>query len=112
FKAENVHDFAWAADPDYQHLMHQTASGLTLRFFFQGDSLRERWQDLIPYTEKCFEIMDSTFGKYPFSQYSVIQGGDGGMEYPMATLIVGNISLRGLVSVTVHEAIHSWYQHN
>jgi aminopeptidase N len=40
----------------------------------------------------------------------VIQGGDGGMEYPMATLITGHRSLRSLVGVTVHELVHSWYQ--
>ena len=32
-------------------------------------------------------FMEQNFGKYPYPQYSFIQGGDGGMEYPMATLI-------------------------
>jgi aminopeptidase N len=36
-------------------------------------------------------------------------GGDGGMEYPMSTLITGNRPLNSLVGVTVHEMIHSWY---
>ena len=49
--------------------------------------------------------MESKFGKYPYPQYSFIQGGDGGMEYPMATLIVGP----GLGTV-FHEWMHSWYQ--
>ena len=40
----------------------------------------------------------------------VIQGGDGGMEYPMATLITGERSLGSLVGVSVHELMHSWYQ--
>ena len=39
----------------------------------------------------------------------MIQGGDGGMEYPMATLISGTGSFGGLVSVMVHESVHSWY---
>ena len=54
--------------------------------------------------------MNNTFGKYPYGTYSVIQGGDGGMEYPMATLIRGHRSMKSLVSVTVHEVLHSWYQ--
>lgn len=53
--------------------------------------------------------MNKHFGKYPYEQFTVIQGGDGGMEYPMATLITGNRSLPSLVGVTVHEFIHSWY---
>ena len=32
------------------------------------------------------------------------------MEYPMATLITGHRSLKSLVGVSVHEAMHSWYQ--
>jgi len=36
--------------------------------------------------------------------YSFIQGGDGGMEYPMATL-VKNAS----VGTAIHEFMHSWY---
>ena len=32
------------------------------------------------------------------------------MEYPMLTLITGHRSLKSLVSVTVHEFVHSWYQ--
>jgi hypothetical protein len=29
-------------------------------------------------------------GNYPYKQYSFIQGGDGGMEYAMCTLMLGN----------------------
>lgn len=110
FKAPNVHDFAWAADPDYQHDVRVTKSGLELHFFYLNDtSIAVNWKKLQPYTEENFSIVDSVFGKYPYKQYSVIQGGDGGMEYPMATMITGKGTLGGLVSVMVHESIHSWY---
>ena len=59
---------------------------------------------------KAMEFMSLNFGKYPYDQYTFIQGGDGGMEYPMATLITGKRSFRSLVGVSVHEMIHSWYQ--
>lgn len=110
FKAENVHDFAWAADPDYKHTTAKVNDELTLHFFYQTDTLAENWEKLVPYATQLFEIASAKFGKYPYSQYSVIQGGDGGMEYPMATLITSHGSFPGLVSVTVHEAMHSWYQ--
>lgn len=112
FKATNVHDFVWAADPDYAHDIAQVPDGPELHFFYiKGRSAaKKNWEELPKYTIDAFQFMSKTFGKYPYSKYSVIQGGDGGMEYPMATLILGDISLGGLVGVTVHELIHSWYQ--
>ena len=32
------------------------------------------------------------------------------MEYPMATLITGERTYSSLLSVTIHEVLHSWYQ--
>ena len=34
-------------------------------------------------------FFSNEIGEYPYDQYSVIQGGDGGMEYAMCTLITG-----------------------
>ena len=110
FEAENVHDFVWAADPDYTHKIAPIEGGPDLHFFYQEGEKTVAWNDLIKIAPKAFEYMQNTFGKYPYSHYSIIQGGDGGMEYPMATLIVGEQGLGGLLSVTVHEAFHSWYQ--
>lgn len=110
FKAENVHDFAWAADPDYKHDVVKMKNGTRLHFFYQTDTLEQNWVDLQPYAVSCFEYMNENFGVYPYPQYSIIQGGDGGMEYPMCTLITSHESMGGLVSVTVHESIHSWFQ--
>lgn len=109
FKAENVHDFAWAADKHYTHDRVQVPDGPELHFLYLKDSVGEMWEQLKPLTVKAFGIMNERFGKYPYPQFSVIQGGDGGMEYPMATLITGGRKLSGLVSVTVHEALHNWY---
>jgi len=54
--------------------------------------------------------MNGNYGAYPYDEYAVIQGGDGGMEYTMGTLITGNRSFGSLVGVTVHELIHAWYE--
>jgi len=109
FKAEKVHDFAWAADPDYIHQKAQVPGGPELHFIYQQDSTEENWQKLVDKTIQCFQIASDRFGAYPFKQFTVIQGGDGGMEYPMATIITGRRGFRSLVSVTVHEALHAWY---
>lgn len=111
FKAPKVIDFMWAADPDFTHVKAQVPNGPELHFLYQmNDKTKENWEKLPEYTIKAFEYANKTFGKYPYDQYSVIQGGDGGMEYPMATLITGERSLGSLVGVTVHEMFHSWYQ--
>ncbi len=111
FKAENVHDFVWAADPDYEHTTTKVPNGPTLRFFFQKNkATEENWSKLPDMMVKAFEYANTNFGKYPYDQYSFIQGGDGGMEYPMATLITGERSFPSLVGVSVHEMFHSWYQ--
>lgn len=109
FIAEKVHDFAWAADPDFVHDIVKLNETTDLHFIYQGDTLVENWKNLQPLTVKAFNYINNRFGKYPYKQFSVIQGGDGGMEYPMATLISGWGSMRGLLSVTVHEALHNWY---
>ena len=111
WKAVNVHDFVWAADPDFVHDQIQVPDGPMIHFFYQADpAYVENWKKLPEFTSKAFQHLSKHFGKYPYPVYSVIQGGDGGMEYPMATLITGNRKLPSLVGVTVHEAAHSWYQ--
>ena len=110
FLAKNVHDFAWAADPDYRHEIAQVPGGPTLHFFFQpGEKTTDNWMKLKDFTVRHFQYMNQQFGKYPYDSYSVIQGGDGGMEYPMCTLITGERSLGSLFGVTAHEAAHSWF---
>ena len=111
FKANNVHDFVWAADPDYAHDQAIVPDGPTLHFFYQKNAdYASVWKEMQPLVVKAFTFLSNNFGKYPYSDYSIIQGGDGGMEYPMATLITGNRKLPSLTGVTVHEAAHSWYQ--
>ena len=111
FVAKNVHDFAWAADPEYVHEKIQVPDGPELHFFYQpGPKTTDNWKNLMEYGVKHFQFMNTTFGKYPYDTYSVIQGGDGGMEYPMCTLITGERTLTALVGVMAHEVSHSWYQ--
>jgi len=113
FKAENVHDFVWAADPDYVHdILTVDSENLELHFYYQktNDEMVSNWKRLQDDTADAFRYINRKFGKYPYRKYSVIQGGDGGMEYPMATLITGERSYPSLLSVTIHEVLHSWYQ--
>lgn len=110
FVAEDVHDFAWAADPDFVHEVLDMADGPTLHFIHQNDTSYGAWKELPPFAERMMRHYSEHVGRYPWPQYTVIEGGDGGMEYPMCTLVRGNRNLRSLVGVTAHEMAHAWFQ--
>ena len=112
FIAPNVHDFTWAADKNYIHDKIKGPNNVDLHFLYKNNpEIIENWKKLQPITANVLDFYNKTVGQYPYKQYSVIQGGDGGMEYAMCTLIVGNGDLDGLVGVMTHEFGHSWFQH-
>jgi hypothetical protein len=113
FIAPNVHDFTWAADPNFVHDTLQVPDGPMLHFLYKKSlkpKYKKRWRDLQVPTSEIMQYYSSSVGKYPYKQYSVIQGGDGGMEYGMCTLITGERSFESLVGVTAHEIGHTWFQ--
>ncbi len=112
FKAHNVHDFAWAADPDYTHDKLETPEGVVLHFLYKGDKeVVANWKKVQPKTAELLTFFSKNIGPYPWEQYSVIQGGDGGMEYAMSTLIAGGKNYGSLFGTTAHELAHAWFQH-
>ena len=112
FKAPMVHDFMWAADPKYVHDTLQVENGPLLHFLYKNDpEIRDNWKKLQPKTAEAMKFYSDNIGKYPYEQYSVIHGGDGGMEYAMSTLITGGRKFGSLVGVMTHEMAHSWFQH-
>lgn len=113
FKAPNVHDFTWAADPDYIHDTKQVPNGPLLNFYYKNtlsEAHKENWKKLQPKAVELIQYFSKHVGTYPYNQYSVIQGGDGGMEYAMSTLITGQRKFGSLVGVTAHEMAHTWFQ--
>lgn len=104
FTAPNVHDFVWAADPGYKHLVRKINNGPVINVLYKTGTDAE-WNLVADAAVKVYPFIIKNFGAYPYKQYSFIQGGDGGMEYPMATLLNGP----GLGTV-FHEWMHTWYQ--
>lgn len=109
FTAPNVHDFVWAADAEYKHLVRQIKNGPTIHVFYNylpnNPKNDEAWMKVAEAAEIVYPYIGKTFGAYPYKQYSFIQGGDGGMEYPMATLLSGSS-----LGTVFHEWMHTWYQ--
>lgn len=111
FKAPNVHDFTWAADKDYIHDIVQVPNGPTLHFLYKNKpETIENWKKMEEMAVRTMQFYSKTIGMYPYKQYSIIQGGDGGMEYGMCTLINGDVPYKSLVGTMKHEMAHSWFQ--
>lgn len=103
FIAPNVHDFAWAADPDFIHKSKKVRDSLTLHLLYKPtNSSAAEWEKVLTDAERALPFIEKTFGHYPYKQFSFIHGGDGGMEYPMATLCIGP-------GAWLHEWLHNWY---
>jgi len=113
FKEENIHDFTWAADPEYIHDTYKMKNGISLHFLYKKNleaKFLESWKKLQPKTAELINYYNQHIGEYPYKQYSVIQGGDGGMEYAQCTLITGQRKWGSLFGVTAHELAHTWFQ--
>jgi hypothetical protein len=103
FLAPNVHDFMWAADPSYKHISKKIRENLTIHVLYKAaDGTEAQWKELLTSAEQAFPYIEKNFGPYPYNQFSFIEGGDGGMEYPMSTLIAR-------FTAWLHELMHSWY---
>ena len=109
FVAPNVHDFMWAADPQFKHLIRRVPNGPVINVIYKNKDndphVDTPWIELADAAVMVLPFIEKTFGAYPYRQYSFVLGGDGGMEYPMSTLID-----HPGVGKAFHEWMHSWYQ--
>ncbi len=103
FIAPSVHDFMWAADPEFIHKTKKIRDSLTFHLLYKPtNASAQEWEQVLANAERAFPFIEKTFGTYPYKQFSFIHGGDGGMEYPMATLLIGP-------GAWLHEWLHNWY---
>lgn len=131
FLAPNVHDFAWAADPEYKHIVRRIPNGPEINVLYNGQASRlvfdnmseqqkaaygndfrkyaatwdKQWEAVADAALIVYPFIKKTFGEYPYKQYSFIHGGDGGMEYPNCTMLAGPS-----LGTAFHEWMHTWYQ--
>lgn len=115
--AEDVHDFAWTASPDFIE-ENSTWEGVRIRVLMQPGN-RDSIKRYVGATKEALELFAKWIWKYPYQQITVVDPpangmGAAGMEYP--TLITGGASpfLPGSVLLpemtVVHEFGHQyWY---
>jgi len=102
--ANNVHDFAWTADPSYR-IGTAYVNGVECVAIVQ-EPHAAKWQNAPEYITKIIKTFSDEIGKYCYPKIVAADARDG-MEYPMITMDGGaEPGYRGLF---VHEIGHNWF---
>ncbi len=104
YHAENVHDFAFTADPTYR-IGEVEWNGIKCVALAQ-ESHASKWQNAAEYAARILEVYSKDFGMYEWPKIIVSDANDG-MEYPMLTMDRG--SDPGYRDVLTHEIGHQWF---
>ncbi len=104
FIGNNVHDFAFTADPSYR-LGTAFWNGVECVAIVQ-EPHAAKWQNAAEYCAKIIETFSGQVGMYCYPKIVAADANDG-MEYPMITMDGGaDPGYRGLL---VHEIGHNWF---
>ncbi|MFD1957116.1 M1 family metallopeptidase [Paenibacillus thailandensis] len=121
FYADDVHDFAWAASPDFVYYEESLSTphipGVRIKLYM--DPAHAKLQDRYMHAAKSsLTKYAQWYGEYPYTTLSVVvppagAGGAGGMEYPtLVTALAADKASPGyeLERTVVHEIGHQyWY---
>lgn len=106
-RLNNARDFAMVLSKDFA--VHTTRAGETDVYYYcyQDDRASQTLQT----AKNALSYFDRTFGKYPYSTYSVVQTPflEGGMEYPALVYVSDLVRGEELDTVVVHETAHQWW---
>lgn len=104
YHADNVHDFAWTADPTYR-IADTMWNGIRCVGICQ-EPHAAGWQNSAVYCMKIIKCFSQDIGMYEYPKMVVADAQDG-MEYPMITMDAGrNPEYHSLL---VHEIGHNWF---
>ena len=104
YHAENVHDFAFTADPTYR--IDEKYWGDIQCVAMVREQNAPKWINAAEYTAKIIKTYSQSFGQYIYPKM-VVADADDGMEYPMLTLDAGQDP--GYRSLLAHEVGHNWF---
>jgi hypothetical protein len=107
FTAEKVHDFAWAAENEWEHSSSKIDDIEFHYFYHNTEEFKPAWTTLKMFWGEAYEICKKEFGIYPYPQFSFIQAGEGYMEYPMCTML--EAGREDFFSTACHEFMHNFF---
>jgi len=114
YTQQNIHDFAWFADKEFERLQDtlQLPSGIVEVNAYYNKTNSKAWKNSIGYIKKAILSKSNWIGEYPYPVVSVVEDagkGDGGMEYPTITLISRPENDQMLDFLINHEVGHNWF---
>ncbi len=103
FRAQNVHDFAWCADPDFV-VQDTTWHNIQIMSFYRKSS--PAWKDsVLARGLRTMKWLEEFAGPYGYPQISIVDcPTGGGMEYPM--LVMNGSPDEDLI---LHEVGHNYF---
>lgn len=110
FIAEDVHDFAWVADPHFLVEKHD-CDDIDIYIYYREEN-KKKWRHAGSYAVEAVRRYNQWFGPYPYQVLHVVDGEfEGGMEYPqLVTIGYGEDRFtRIFESIIAHEIGHQWF---
>ena len=104
FHAENVHDFAFTADPTYRIGEAWWQDKVCYSLVQEPHAIK--WQNAAEFGAQCLKVFSEDFGMYVYHKV-IVADARSGMEYPMITLDGG--SDPGYRDLLAHEIGHMWF---
>jgi peptidase M1-like protein len=109
FRAQNVHDVAWAGAPDFRW---DAASwnGVLAQAYYEFPKAGKAWEHAAEQTQWTIRQYSRLFFPYPWPQATSVAGPVGGMEYPMFVMVhYGDDDPASIFGTLNHEHGHEWF---
>ena len=109
FRAQRVHDVAWAGAPDFR--WDATSwDGTLAQAYYEFPKAGKAWEHAAEQTAWSIRQYSELFFPYPYPQATSVAGPVGGMEYPMFVMVgYGNDDPASIFGVLNHEHGHEWF---
>jgi hypothetical protein len=105
FSADSVRDFAFAASPDFQWDA-SAWDGIAIHTLYRPSATL--WAEANRMTNQALAYYSTQWLRYPYPQFTSIEGPIEGMEYPMITFDPGGPTREDVHWVLAHELGHQW----
>jgi Peptidase family M1 domain len=109
FRAQHVHDVAWAGAPDFR--WDATSwNGVLAQAYYEFPKAGKAWEHAAEQTQWTIRQYSELFFPYPYPQATSVAGPVGGMEYPMFVMVhYGNGDPASIFTTINHEHGHEWF---